>query len=350
MQYIAFDSHKKYTFASVEARGGDIVFEGRIVHRRGGIRNFLKDFDKGSSVAIETIGNWYWIVDEIEEAGFLPKLVNAGLAKKMMGLVNKTDRLDTRGMNVLQRVGTLPEVWIPPGEVRDRRELFRTRMVLVRQRTALKNRIHSVLSKHGVQPPAKSDMFGKTGLAELKELLKSLPPQTRFSAKSLLKRYEQLDREVAALEKRMKKVFKKDPNVDLLMTMPGVGFILGVIIAVEVGDVERFPRGESLASYAGTTARVHASGDKTRFGRVRPDANRYLKWAFMEAANAVARHRFSHPYRHASRLYNRVFKKKNHQKAIGAVARHLAEAAYHVLKKGEPYRDPCVKTVLSPGV
>jgi len=98
--------------------------------------------------------------------------------------------------------------------------------------------------------------------------------------------------------------------------------------------------GQKLAGYAGTTPRVHASGGKTRFGPSRPDVNRYLKWAFVEAANAVCLTRGRTPRRHVSRLYERVARRKGHAKAIGAVARHLAEATYWMLSKGEAYREP----------
>ena len=87
-------------------------------------------------MAVETVGNWYRIVSEIEQAGCRLRLVHAGKAKLMLGEVNKTDKLDARGLNKLQRTGTLPEVWIPPGELRDKRELLRTRMVLVREDSA----------------------------------------------------------------------------------------------------------------------------------------------------------------------------------------------------------------------
>ena len=131
MQYIAFDAHKRYTFASVLATNGELVYEGRIDHRRGALREFLESrCERGSPVAVETVGNWYWIVDEIEEAGMEPKLVHAGRAKIVLSTGKKTDKLDARGMNRLQRSGTLPTVWIPPGKLRDQRELFRTRMVL----------------------------------------------------------------------------------------------------------------------------------------------------------------------------------------------------------------------------
>ena len=86
-------------------------------------------------------------MDEIEAAGQIPQLVHARKAKLMLGMVNKTDKLDARGLNRLQRTGTLPTVWIPPGALRDQRDLPRTRMVLSRERTRLKNRIHATLAK-----------------------------------------------------------------------------------------------------------------------------------------------------------------------------------------------------------
>lgn len=102
----------------------------------------------GSPVALETVGNWSWVADEIEAAGIIPRLVHARKARLMMGMLDKTDRLDARRPNRLQRAGTLPTVWLPPGEVRDRRELPRARMVLTRQRTQLKNRLQAMPAKH----------------------------------------------------------------------------------------------------------------------------------------------------------------------------------------------------------
>src|SRR6516225_7447922 len=123
MEYIAFDAHKHYTLASVAQADGQLLREERIEHERGALQAFLARCEPGSPVALETVGNWYWIVDEIEAAGCQPKLVHARKAKLMMGQINKTDKLDARGLNLLQRTGTLPTVWIPPGELRDQREL-----------------------------------------------------------------------------------------------------------------------------------------------------------------------------------------------------------------------------------
>jgi transposase len=346
-QYIAFDAHKRYTWASVEDKKGRRIREARIAHAPGAFQQFLADCEPGSPVAVETVGNWYWIVDEIESMGFIPRLVHARKAKLMMAMVNKTDKLDARGLNGLQRTGTLPTVWIPSSKIRDLRDLPRTRMLLVKQRTQLKNRIHAALARYGIKPPEVSDLFGKKGKILLKELLVQLPSHTAFSTEQLLGDVEALDNQIKAFEQRMRISFKKSPEIECLMTLPGVGFILAVVIGLEIGEVSRFARAEKLASYAGCVPRIHASGGKMRLGPVRSDVNRYLKWAFVEAGNSICRNRRHHSLMHVSRLYNKIAHRKNHQKAILAVGRHLAEATYWMLTKKESYRDPQLQKVSS---
>jgi transposase len=341
MQYIALDSHKKYTLASVEPYQGGPSRETRISHEPGMLRGFLKRLDAGSPVAVETIGNWYWIVDEIEAAGMAPRLVHARKAKVMMGMVNKTDKLDAQGMNRLQRTGTLPTVWIPPAEIRDKRDLARTRMALVSERTALKNRIHAVLAKYALSVEA-ADLFGKKGRELMGLAVQKLPAETRFSTQRTLDILDELKVQIKFLEDRMEAVFEETEEVRLLRTLPGVGFILSVVIAGEIGDVKRFSRPEQLASYSGVVPRVSSSGGKTRYGSMRTESNQYLRWGFIEAANVVCLHRSKHPEQTVSRLYERIKSRKGHGKAIGAVARNLAEATFWVLTKKEPYRDPAL--------
>jgi transposase len=347
MHSIAFDSHKHYTLASVEPVSGGAPREVRIAHEPGALRDFLRGYEQGSPVAVETIGSWYWIVDEIEAAGMVPRLVHARKAKLMMGMFNKTDKLDARGLNRLQRTGTLPTVWIPPGPLRDQRDLPRTRMVLMKQRTQLKNRVHATLAKYAVSVSEVSDLFGQRGQALLRERLPQLPLHTRYATERLLAQVTALSEQLEHLEARIQQVLGTTREIELLRTLPGVGFTLAVVIALEVGTVDRFATAERLASYAGTTPRIHASGGKTRYGQLRPDVNRYLKWAFIEAANSVCLHRRRWPARHVSRLYERLRGRKGHPKAIGAVARHLAEATYWILTKQEAYRDPAAPQVSS---
>jgi transposase len=341
-EYIAFDSHKRYTLAERDPVAGGRPRQQRIEHRRGAIREYLADCLPGGAVAVEATGNWYWIVDEIEQAGQRALLVHPGKAKLMMGMINKTDKLDVHGLNRLQRNDTLPTVWIPPGELRDLRELTRTRMVLSRQRTRLKNRLGATLAKHGLVVERFSDSFGVGARRLWPGLLAQLPPHTRFCGEVLLGELDRVCEQIGRFEQRLGEVIKMTESMRLVLTLPGVAQILSAVIALEVGEVSRFPDGEHLASYAGTTPRVHSSGDKTRYGRLRADVNRYLKWAFVEAANSVALWHLRHPERHVSRLYRRLKARKGHPKAIGAVARHLAEATWHVLDRQEPYRDPAL--------
>ena len=337
-EYIAFDVHKNYTLATAEGVETRRVRDVRVPHERGLLRQFLAGCVAGSAVSVETVGNWYWIVDEIEEAGFQPLLVHARKAKLMIGSVNKTDKLDNRGMIRLQRVGTLPTVWIPPAEVRDLRELPRTRMVLTGQRAQLKNRIQATLAKYGLTIHEVSDSFGKRGRQLLEARLAQLPVHTRHTTQCLLAQLDSLQAEIASLEARMRKTIAAGAEHQLLLTLPGVGLILASVIVTEIGDINRFPRAEQFASYAGVTPRVYSSGGKTRYGRLRPDSNRYLKFAFIEAAGALNATR--NPERHVSRLYHRIKHKKGHAKAVGAVARHLAEAAFWLLNKQEAYKEP----------
>jgi hypothetical protein len=112
--------------------------------------------------------------------------------------------------------------------------------------------------------------------------------------------------QIRELEQRLDELVEVTPEMQWLETLPGVGVILAATIALEVSDVRRFATAERLASYAGTTPRVHASGDRLRYGRTRPDVNRYLKWAFAEAGNSAAVNHRRYPERHVSELYFRL--------------------------------------------
>ena len=342
-EYIAFDSHKHYTWVEREQVASGRVRQYRLEHGPGAVRKFLAGCEPGTGVALEATANWYWIVDEIEQAGLVPRLVHPRKAKLMMGLINKTDKLDAHGLNRLQRNGTLPTVWIPPGPLRELRELTRTRVVLVAERTRWKNRLTATLAKYGLAGSEYSDPYGKGARAELESRIERLPEQARWAAQQTLAQLDGLSEQIRQFELRLKELVEVTPEMQLLMSLPGVGVILAATLALEIGDIGRFPSAEHLASYAGTTPRVHASGDRVRYWRTRPDVNRYLKWAFAEAANSVAVNHTRCPNRHVSQLYGRLRERKGHRKAIGAVARHLAEAAFHVLRRQQAYRDPAAQ-------
>lgn len=339
-KYYGCDAHKRYSVFSSMNEEGDHGPSLRIGNDRFQFRCFLRTLPPRSPIALETVGNWYWMIDEMEKAGHAPKLAHAGKAKLMMGQINKTDKLDAKGLALLMRNGTLPSVWIPPGELRDQRELPRMRMALVRVRTMLKNRIHAMLAKYAIEISEVSDIFGVQGRKLMEKRLEELPPRSRESVEVQLKLLDQVKEHIELCEKQIEEVVEKTPAMSLLTTIPGVGPILAVVIALEIGDIDRFPRPENLASYAGTVPRVRSSGDKIFRGRVRQDVNRYLKWALIEAANCIVLHQNRLANRHVVQLYMRIKQKRGHAKAVVAVARHLAEATYWMLKRNEPYKEP----------
>ena len=288
---IGCDAHRRYSLFAVLNTSTLSAEQTRVNHQTGAIKEFLSAFPAGTPVALETVGNYYWIVDEIEQAGCVPLLAHAAKAKVIMGNINKTDKLDAQGLATLIHLGSLPTVWLPPGEIRDERELHRTRMALSKVRTALKNRIHATLAKYALNTSAHSDIFVGKGRAWLDRTTQKLPPETGRCVDQELDLLDATMGQVAKLEKRIRGRIEFTPDMQRLKTIPGIGDILAIVIEREVGTVDRFPAAGYLAAYAGVVPKVHSSGGKTRFGRMRKQANNYLKWAFIEAANVVVAHR-----------------------------------------------------------
>ena len=338
-QFIGCDAHKKFSvFVAVNEKGhvGEAI---RVAHDREAYREFLARLPPRSVIAVEASGHYSWLVDEMERLGHFPKLCNPLEAKRRMGLTKKTDKLDARGLAILLRNGTVPEVWIPPSELRDERELLRLRIFLVHLRTRVKNRIHGTLARHNVQIPG-ADLFGVEARLRLGARLPELPVHSREAVEQELATLDFLEMQIESAEERLEKIMKVSVEADLLKTLPCVGKILSMVLMLEIGKIERFPTAAHLASYAGLVPRVHSSGGRTHMGQVCGNVNRNLKWAFVETGNLVVINQRRLAGTHVVRLYQRIKRAKNHQKAVVAVARHLAEAAWWVLTKQEVYREP----------
>jgi transposase len=338
-QFIGCDAHKRFSvFVAVDERG-NATQPVRIEHLRERYAHFLNQLPPGSEIAIESTGHWYWLVDEMERAGHRVHLANPMEAKKRMGKTHKTDALDAKGLAILLRNGTLPESWIPPGALRDQRELLRTRMALRDLRSSLKHRIHAAVDRYGLHTDSISDLFGTKGREYLAACLTEFPRETARMVEVQLCALDELAAHIEPIEQRIHTEIAPTPEVQLLLSVPGVGEILAPVIGLEIGDVNRFPRAENLASYAGLVPRVFSSGGHTRLGGISRFVNQYLKWAFVEAANCAVRLKTNRDS-HVGRLYQRLLAKRGHGRAIVAVARHLAEASYWILRKQQPYRAP----------
>jgi transposase len=339
-KFIGCDAHKRYSvFVEMDATGRTRPAI-RIEHDREQFRAYLATLPTGAVVALETTGNWYWMVEEIERAGLGVRLADAAQAKARMGNRKKTDKVDARGLAELLRVGTLPSVWIPPAGLLDLRETVRLRMRLVQQRTRFKDRVHALLANYLLLAPV-TDMFGVSGHQWLQRSVRKLPSQTRQSVEQQVELIDELTAHIRAAEMRMEAMMPDTPELLLLQTAPGIGPILSLVILLHTGAIERFPSAGHYAGYSGLVPSVHSSGGHTWFGPARRDINHYLRWAFVEAANVVVLQQKRLAGTHVVALYRRVKQSKGiHAKATVAVARHLAQAVYCMLKDKVPYADP----------
>ena len=276
------------------------------------------------------------------------RLVHPLEAKKRMPGRNRTGTIDAAGLAMLLRHGTMPEVWIPPATLRDLRGLLRARVALRHHTTTLKNRIHGALRRYGQYEVGEPrNLFAGKGRVQLSVYVGALPPETRLATRHEWDLVDQVEAHIRELEIRIRLGIGQLGYVRLLKTLPGVGEILGATIYLEIGEVSRFGHAGQLASYAGLTPTVYASGDKKRLGPTSPMANHYLKWAFVEAANCVVMQKQRYSQRHVVQLYERLRASKNHGKAAVAVARHLAEASWWVLTKKQVYREPAPASMSS---
>ena len=339
---VGCDAHKHFSLFAVLDGKGDLVERTRVGHVPGAIGAFLSQYPEGTPVALETVGNWYWIVDEIEDAGCIPLLAHAGKAKVMMGNIHKTDKLDAQGLATLLYLGKLPSVWMPPADLRDQRELPRPRMTFAKQRTMVKNRIRSTLAKYALSLDTASDIFAPKWRPELEAVLQKLPAETERCVRQQLHILDALNDHIQQLEDRIVDRIQTTPTLQLVQTVPGPAKVLAIVIDREVGSIDRFPAAKHFTSYCGLVPRLSASAGRAHYGRMAKQCSTYLKWAFIEAANVIVAHRHAPNWRrkHGVQLYERTRRRKGHSVAVGAVARYLAESTYWVLKKSEPYREP----------
>lgn len=347
-KYIGCDAHARYSIFASLGEDGHWDPPVRVEHNELEMERFLKQLPPGTPVALESSGNWYWLVRMMEEAGLDPRLAHALEAKKRMPGRNKTDHLDAKGLAMMLRNAALLEVWIPPASLLDLRDLMRTRLATRRQGSELKCRILAALRRYGVRRHEEgADLFASSRRPKLAVAIARLPQECRIATTEEWALLDQLEQHLEAMEQRIRQRIASLGWVRLLKTLPGVGTILGSTIYLEIGDVSRFPSAEHLASYAGLVPTVHASGGKSWQGPTSRSANHFLKWAFIEAANVITTRRKAWAEKHVVRLYQRLKTNKCHGKAVTAVARHLAESSWWILTKKQPYRDPALGTLSS---
>jgi transposase len=285
------------------------------------------------AAAIESMNGARFVHDQLELLGWDVAIADALKVKGLAPLAAKTDRIDAWVLAELGRRELVPAIWLPDPAVRAERERARFRLHLVRHRTALKNRIHATLIAFGHPVPV-ADLFGTRG----RELLASLaiPEPWATTLVRSLRFVDELDTEIATCAAELRAAGADHPYVPLLMTAPGIAWILGYTIAAEIGDIGRFANPKKLAGYTGLCPIVRQSGGRDDRGPLAKNGPKYLRWALIEAATHAARHP---AYRERyERTKRRLGRQRGAKVARVDIARELSTAIWHMLTKREPFR------------
>ena len=248
----------------------------------------------------------------------------------------QTDRVDARVLANLARRDLVPAVWVPPIDDRAIRERLRRRSHLIRLRTSSMNRTFGLLTQWGLRRSV-SALRQPGAVDELAD--HGVPEVWRNSLAVLLAVTDDLDRQLAPLERELRPLARVDERARLLMTIPGIAELLALTIASEIGDIARFPNARKLVGYSGLNPRIKQSGQSARVGRMSKAGPDTLRWATVEAAQQAWR-----PNNPWYELYSDI--KRRHSKANpanAAVARKILIASWRILNRNQPFKPstPC---------
>src|ERR1043166_7440334 len=237
--------------------------------------------------AIESMNGARFVGDQLELAGWQVEIADAQKVKGLAPLACKTDRIDAWVLAELARRDLVPAIWLPDPHVRAERERARWRLHLVPPRSSLNQRVHAVLLTHG-EPCPVSDLFGVRGRQLLARL--GLPEPWQGTLDASLRLIDELEREITDCERELRRLGADHRYVPLLLTVPGISWVLAYTIAAELGDIGRFATPRKLAGYSGLCPRVYQSGERDLRGPLSKQGPRYLRWALVEAATHACTH------------------------------------------------------------
>src|SRR5215217_1247604 len=281
---------------------------------------------------IESMTGARLVHDTLEQEGWDVEIADAQKVKGLAPLACKTDKIDSQVLAVLSQRDLVPAIWLPDPRIREERELARFRLHLVKHKSALKNRVHSTLINFGKPCPV-TDLFGVEGRELLARL--QVPEPWRGNITASVELIDDLEGQIAEINRRLREGHANHPYIPLLLSVPGIGWVLAFTIAAEIGQIERFPSPEKLAGYTGLCPRVNQSGDKDRRGPLTKHGPRYLRWAMLEATMHALRHpAYSARYQRNKR---RLGKQRGAKVAQIDIARRLAHAIWHMLARKEEF-------------
>ena len=328
--YAGIDLHSSNCYIGVIDGQDQRLYAKRLPNSINQILVALEPFKENlKAVVVESTYNWYWLVDGLQQEGYKVHLANPSAIKQYEGLKHTDDKWDSFWLAHLKRLNILPEGYIYPKEERPVRDILRRRLLFVRQRTSQILSLQSTIARN-LSLKISGNAIKKLNEGDVEDLFDS--PYLVLTAESNISVIQFLTKRIRVIEKAVKSQIKLRKQFQLLKTFPGIGDILGLTIMLEVGDISRFPKVGNYSSYCRCVNSKRISNGKKKGENNRKNGNRYLSWAYVEAANFAIR--FS---QEAQRFYQRKMAKTNGIVAIKALSNKLARASYYVMRDQVPY-------------
>jgi transposase len=331
--YAGSDLHSNNNFLGIIDEQGKKIFKKRLLNDPGVVLANLEPFKKKMvGIVVESTYNWYWLVDALMDKGYQVHLANPAAIKQYPGLKHADDKHDAFWLAEMLRLEILPEGYIYPKEDRPIRDLLRKRGHLVRLRTSLILSLQNIITRNcGVHLNGNQiKRFKTNNVAPLLEGQEDLALSGLVSKETI----DFLSRQITQVENFVQNKVKVKDQYQYLQTICGVGKILSLTIMLETGPVERFTKVGNYVSYCRKVPSKWTSNDKTKGKGNKKNGNKYLAWAFSEAAELARR--YDNP---ARAYYNKKSAKTNFMTAHTALAHKLARAAYFVMRDQVPF-DP----------
>jgi len=331
--YAGLDLHSRNTYIGIMDKELKRVFGKRVSNDLPLILKTLQPFqDQLQGLVVESTYNWYWLVDGLMDAGYqCVHLANPSAIKQYEGLKHSDDQHDSFFLAQMLILGILPQGYIYPKEDRPVRDLARKRLFLVRHKTSHILSLQSLITRC-IGQRVSANEIRQLSVEDLQHLLQE--EHIVLSALANLDSIRFFSQQIRRLEKAIKNKIKLKKEFQYLMTVPGIGTILAMTIMLEVGDINRFAKVGNFASYSRCVSSQRLSDGKSKGSGNRKNGNRYLSWAFIEAAHLSRRYneRFKS-------YYNRKIAQANTSLATKALSNKLARICYYIMKNQVPFNE-----------
>jgi transposase len=328
--YAGIDLHSRNNFTAVINEQDRRVYGKKLPNKLDAVLSALSAFKETlQGVVVESTYNWYWLVDGLQENGYKVHLANPSAIKQYEGLKHTDDKWDSFWLAHMLRLNILPEGYIYPKEQRPVRDLLRRRLLFVRHRTAHILSLQSMITRHLGTCMSCRAIKGLGG-EDAEELFDCA--HLVLAAKNNISTIGFFREKIKRIEREVKSVVKLREEFKWLLSVPGIGDILALTIMLEVGHIQRFAKVGEYSSYCRCVKSERLSDGKKKDENNKRNGNRYLAWAYVEAANFAIRYCAD-----AQRFYQRKMSKTNRIVAIKALSNKLARASYYIMRDQVPY-------------